>query len=169
MRVSVSVAPWLPADLDPRRRAVVEAAMSSLGIAEEPKGSNRSPTIDRWNQAVGVDVGSPWCASFASACWAAGQGAFASASCEAWHGWAKNKPGRWVTSPEPGDVVLYALGADRSLADHAGIVVRADHGYLFTAEGNSNGNGSREGYWALLQDRTGAPYILGFVSLTGGQ
>lgn len=151
--------------MNPARVTCVQYAIDQLGIAEMPIGSNRSPTIDRWNGAVGAPMASPWCASFASACWGAAHATFASASCEAWHQWgvAKNLFRHALAGAVPGDLVLFAL--EGGAADHCGICVRSDNGLLLTVEGNSNTDGSREGYFVVLRDESASPHALGYVSL----
>lgn len=44
----------------------VDTALRYVGT-RETHGPNRSPVIDRWNRAVGVPLGSPYCASAVSA------------------------------------------------------------------------------------------------------
>lgn len=44
----------------------LKIALSYVGLREI--GPNRHPAIDRWNQRVGVPVGSSYCASFVSFC-----------------------------------------------------------------------------------------------------
>lgn len=48
---------------------VIKQAMSYLGVAETPDGSNRSPQIDKWEARWGLR-GEPWCGMFADAMYA---------------------------------------------------------------------------------------------------
>lgn len=159
-------AAWLPNNLDASRRAIVLEALDNLGILEMPRGSNSSPAIDGWNKACGVAVASPWCAAFASHCWAAGHKVYASASCEDWHRMAI-RTGTFTQRPQVGDVALFALGTELLVADHCGIVVRVDDVGPLTVEGNTNEAGGREGVGVFLKDRVAlGARILGYVSVT---
>lgn len=118
--------------------AVLAAAESQVGVAEEPPGSNDGPQIALYRSAVaGAAAGEPWCAQFVSWCaaqagtpiGAAGEGASSVAEIAAW----AQQTGRLLpagVAPEPGDLILFG---DR----HVGIVesVAAD-GSLTTIEGN---------------------------------
>ena len=53
---------------NPEAAAAVGAAIGEIGTKEDPDGSNRGPRVDEYE---GPDwLGSPWCALFASFCWA---------------------------------------------------------------------------------------------------
>lgn len=133
-----SVAPAPAAPADPASARLLAAAQTQVGQAEEPPGSNDSPAIARYRDAVaGAVAGAPWCAYFVS--WAAaqagvplgeeGQGFGAVADVTAW----AQRTGRLLApgaAPAPGDLMLFG---DR----HMGIVesVNAD-GSLTTVEGN---------------------------------
>jgi len=118
--------------------AVLAAAESQVGAAEEPPGSNDGPQLALYRSAVaGAAPGQPWCAYFAS--WAAAQagvplgpdgaGLGAVADIAAWAA----SSGRLLppeATPAPGDLVLYG---DR----HVGIVEAVEpDGSLRTVEGN---------------------------------
>lgn len=51
---------------DPRRQAIVARASACVGIVEV--GVNRGREPDEWNERAGAELGSPYCASFASWC-----------------------------------------------------------------------------------------------------
>lgn len=119
--------------------AIVSAAESQIGQAEQPPGSNDGPAIAVYRGAVaGAGAGEPWCAYFAS--WAAaqagaplgdnGQGLGSVAGITSW----ASQTGRLLpasATPQPGDLMLFG---DR----HVGIVdtVNPD-GTITTIEGNS--------------------------------
>lgn len=120
---------------------MVAAARTQNGVTEQPPGSNDSPQIKTYRDAVaGAPGPGPWCAYFVS--WAAkqsgtplgdqGQGF---ASVDAMWAWAQragkatpNGPG---VKPQVGDVII--------LNQHTGIVtgVKAD-GTVQTIEGNTS-------------------------------
>ncbi|CAB4891913.1 unannotated protein [freshwater metagenome] len=125
----------------PGSTPMIDAARTQAGVVEAPPGSNDSPEIARYRQAVaGAPGPGPWCAYFVS--WAAreagtplgdqGQGF---GSVDAMWAWAQ-RSGRAVpngpgVTPQVGDVVI--------LNQHTGIVtgVRPD-GTVETIEGNTS-------------------------------
>ena len=118
--------------------AIVQAAESQVGQAEQPPGSNDGPAVAAYRSAVaGAVPGAPWCAYFAS--WAAraagtpiGDGGAGIGSVAGITDWAA-RTGRLLapgTPPAPGDLILFG---DR----HVGIVESvAPDGTLTTIEGN---------------------------------
>lgn len=128
-------------------QAIVQAAESQVGQAEQPPGSNDSPAIAQYRSAAaGAQAGEPWCAYFAS--WAArqageplgpqGQG-FGYVG-DIWN-WAQstgraipNGPG---VTPSPGDLIVFG-------DHHVGIVDRVlPGGSIQTIEGNYDNQVSR--------------------------
>lgn len=129
------------ASATPGSTPMIDAARSQSGVVEQPPGSNDSPAIATYRQAVaGAPGPGPWCAYFVS--WAAqqagtplgdqGQGFGA---VDAIWSWAQqsgravpNGPG---VTPNVGDVII--------LDQHTGIVtgVRPD-GTVETIEGNTS-------------------------------
>lgn len=128
----------------------VDIANKYVGVEESPTGSNRGPLIDRWNTNVRAPIGSFWCASFVSGVameWEDQSGLdwplCFSADCDVWLSSAR-KHGVLKTQGSPGDILLLVTGDD---AYHIGIVTgRNEDGALMSVEGNSNNDGSRNGY-----------------------
>ena len=127
--------------------AIVRAAESEVGQAEQPPGSNDSPRIAEYRTAVaGAGVG-PWCAQFVSWCakqagtplGEAGQGF---QSVEAIAAWAQ-RTGRWSpggSMPQPGDLIVWG-------GEHVGLVESVDpDGSIHTIEGNSSNAVSKRTY-----------------------
>jgi hypothetical protein len=119
---------------------IVAAAESQLGQTEQPPGSNESPAIAEYRNAVaGAAPGEPWCAYFAS--WAArqagepiGPAGEGLGSVSAIWSWAQSS-GRAIPNgpgvrPEPGELIVFG-------GEHVGIVrgVLPD-GRIATIEGN---------------------------------
>ena len=110
-------------------RDALDAARGELGNTESPAGSNRTK-YGRW---MGLD-GQPWCMSFVQWCYAqAGHPLpFRTGSCSALLNWYKaNHPECVVTTPQPGDVIIYNFG-------HAGIVESVSGGKITAIEGNTS-------------------------------
>lgn len=120
---------------------MIDAARSQAGVSEQPPGSNDSPQIATYRQAVAGSPGpGPWCAYFVS--WAANQAGTplgdqgqGFGSVDQMWSWAQGA-GRGVPNgpgvvPNVGDVIV--------LHQHTGIVtgVRPD-GTVETIEGNSS-------------------------------
>jgi cell wall-associated NlpC family hydrolase len=126
--------------------ALLAHAEGEIGVTEEPPGSNDGPRIADYRTAVaGAAPGQPWCATFVS--WAAaqagtplgdaGQGLNSVAAIQDWAA----RTGRLVTSPQPGDLILFGTR-------HVGIVESvAPDGSIATVEGNE-GDGVRRAHRA---------------------
>jgi hypothetical protein len=123
-------------------RALAEA-LRHVGVRESPPGSNRT-MFGRWFGTDGV----PWCAIFASYCFAVGAGVVL---CRGWPGAGVGPRGvayvptlaAWlrasgcaVDDPQAGDIVVFDWNG--GVPDHAGLVVKtiAD-GRIAAVEGNS--------------------------------
>lgn len=152
----------------PEVLAVLNTLRSELGAEEEPRGSNRGPKIKKYLAATGLPEGYPWCAAVIA--WAGREAASESgfvwplplsADCDVLLA-AARKLNILKTKPQPGDLGLVL----RSTYDatHVFMVeeVNAD-GSLQTLEGNSNTNGSREGYKMVRLDNRPHRSFLRFV------
>jgi len=133
-----------------------------LHVQEEPKGSNRGPWVDKYLGSAGAEPGEPWCAAFVT--YLLKQCGYshippAPAAVIGWARWAENT-GRIVASPGRGDLffLLHANGEG-----HMGIVLENLGGAIRTIEGNSNDDGSREGYEVVRHERP--PAGLRFIRL----
>ncbi|WP_210493769.1 CHAP domain-containing protein [Patulibacter sp. SYSU D01012] len=121
--------------------AMVAAARTKLGVAEQPPGSNDSPEIKTFRDAVaGAPGPGPWCAYFVS--WAAkqagtpvGDNGSGFGSVDAMWSWAqrsgKSIPNGPNVRPQVGDVIIFD--------EHTGIVTGVDpDGTVRTIEGNTS-------------------------------
>lgn len=126
----------------------VELASKYVGVTEEPLGSNRGKLIDQWNIAVGVPVGSFWCASFVSAVVRDFEKSGIdfplkqSASCDSWLNQARLQ---FMLTEQPSVGALFLIRSSPNDATHIGIVGDNLDGVWHTIEGNSNMGGSRNG------------------------
>jgi len=134
----------------------LDIANKYIGVTESPVGSNRGPLIDRWNMNAHAPIGSFWCASFVSGValeWEVQTGydwpLCISADCDVWLASAK-KHKSLSTKGRPGDLVLLVSNND---AYHIGIVAGySESGTLISIEGNSNNNGSRNGFMVAKRE-----------------
>lgn len=129
-------------------RPVLEAAVGEIGNIEQPDGSNRGPRIDLY---TAPDLGIPWCAAFASWCFAKAESGSPFGrilSALKMRDWAVAN-GRVLGAgalPQAGDVFVILRG---DLHGHVGIVAGlTPEARIYTIEGNS-GNAVR----GLIRDR----------------
>lgn len=152
------------ASIPPR---ICEIAIAEIGV-EEVNGTNCGKRVNEYKAATWLDPtkGWPWCAAFV--CWvvreAMGEGMWTfdrPRTAGAWdmENWSlKQDNSTWTKKPHrgdilPGDIVVFTFS-------HIGIAVsRPDRsGYVTTVEGNTDGQGSREG-GAVLRKRRHASKI----------
>lgn len=136
-------------------RALHQAA-SQVGVREVPKGSNWGPKVSLYLKAAGFLTPAAWCAAFVTWCLRAvgvdrkSLPALA-ASTYYWMDWARKK-GRHRTAPKRGMLFVWNVKG----AGHIGFVTNvSESGQTFeTIEGNTNSDGSREGYEVARRTRT---------------
>jgi hypothetical protein len=138
-----------------QRDRVMEIARNEIGTREEPKGSNWGPRVSQYLQSVGIRSPAAWCAAFVH--WVFGcalppvkNPLPKTGRCSLIHRWAREQ--KRIVKPEnaePGDLVLFWFPS-LNRAAHIAIVGRvqflADGPICWTVEGNTNDEGSREGY-----------------------
>jgi hypothetical protein len=164
-----ALAPWVPARTDARVAAVVRHAIARLGVCEMPLGSNRSAVIDEWAREAGAELGSYWCANFATKVWRAAGLATAGKgkdpSCDLLMQWAQTTQ-RWSATPSLGALVFY--GPTATDATHVAIVVRLSPAVLVVG-GNER--------WGAVASRNGVAVqlraeartdILGYAACLAG-
>ena len=146
----------------------LEIAISQLGVEEKPKGSNRGPQVDQYLKSVGLDPtkGSyAWCAAFqywnfeqASAMMARKNPlAKTGGVLEQWR--LRKTNFRVHGDPRPGDIGILDLGKGLG---HMFIVERVHNDHVDTIEGNTNDEGSREGYEVCRRNRLKSK-VLGYL------
>lgn len=151
-------------------------AQSQIGVQEHPKGSNRGPEVDVYLRSVGLDPthGSyAWCAAFVFWCYAQAAGALGipnpvirtAGTLDHWNR-AKTRvnAATAISNPaliKPGHIFIMNFGHG---AGHTGIVQSVDPATkrITTVEGNTNDDGSREGYEVAVRTRQIAS-VVGFI------
>lgn len=137
---------------------IVRLAGNNVGVHEQPRGSNRGPVIDKWNLDAGNKLGDPWCVAFA---YGMVKGAaflkkitvplIRTGSSSAMYRWAVDN-NRLGSAPQIGDIFL--LKGGETGHRHAGIVTgRLIGGRFATIEGNTNDEGTTEGYEVCRRSR----------------
>ena len=128
--------------------AALAKAATQLGVAESPKNSNRGKDIEKYLKAVGLGGGYAWCMAFVYWC----VDECAKADCKVnpltktggvMAQWNKTVPERRKSVPQVGDVFIMDFGKGTG---HTGFVERIEGNTIYTIEGNTNDEGSREGY-----------------------
>ncbi len=161
--------------------AALQAAAAQLGQCEHPKGSNRGPMVNEYLQSVGLSPGYAWCQAFVYWCYkmAAEKTGVVNPVVKTgsvhncWNDTTSNTTvikllkAEIAKRPElvkPGDQFILFYNDS---AGHTGIVERVTGSVLHTIEGNSNSNGSREGYEVARHQRSiDDKTLIGFVRYT---
>lgn len=140
--------------IPPLIQSTLEIARSQIGV-QETGNTNTGPQVDRYLASVGLDPGNPWCAAFAYWCStrAAAQANVSNplprtGSCEMIRAWAREHD-LLRDTPNQGDLFLrvgYVASEGVIRAHHAGFVDEVTAATFTTIEGNSNEEGSSDGY-----------------------
>lgn len=134
----------------PITQAYLAALRLLLPVREEPKGSNRGQMVEAFQQSCGGKPGDAWCLQVLQF---AGRQMFGArwpllmtGSTNDCAADAKAKKLRYLPSAaEPGDIVLL-WHPTRKRFFHAAVLVRLVNGRWDTLEGNTNDEGSAEGF-----------------------
>jgi hypothetical protein len=152
-------------------RTLSQIAAADLDLGESPRGSNRGPELRKFFTADDLEIdgktdGYPWCAaavSFWTQTWIKESGSNIKppriAAVRLFPSWAdKNGLVSKVKGPKPNDIVVFTFS-------HIGIVesVKPD-GSFVSIEGNTNDDGSREGYEVARRSREASEARL-FITL----
>lgn len=148
-------------------QSALKKAQSQIGMQEVPKNSNAGPAVEKYLKSVGLGKGYAWCMAFVYWCVKEActelvlpnpltktGGVLAMYNAE---------PDLRVTDPQPGDIFIMDFGKGLG---HAGIVVaKLPNGKLHTIEGNTNDDGSREGYEVAQRYDRKVSQMKGFLRL----
>jgi hypothetical protein len=132
----------------------VEVAISQLGVREIPKGSNAGPEVEIYLRSVGLGKGYSWCMAFVY--WCVQQSSVKTAFKNPLKKTAgvldqyNSKIALVTKTPQPGDIFIMDFGKGLG---HTGIVEKVEKDTVHTIEGNSNDEGSREGFEVCRKQR----------------
>ncbi|HUH57597.1 MAG TPA: CHAP domain-containing protein [Pseudomonadales bacterium] len=148
----------------PRANKVARIAKSQVGYHEGRSGGHWNNKQKYSGQVPGLEWSNnqPWCATFVS--WVVmvakvGHLYPRTASCDVGAGWFKAR-GQWSEYPAKGAQVFFGYPHDLV---HTGIVTDFDDTYIYTVEGNTNGDGSREGDGVYFKKRLRRdPWVVGY-------
>ncbi len=142
-------------------------AQTQIDIREE--GNNGGPEVRRYLKACGLKEGYPWCMAFVYWCVNVAAERFSAPNplvktagvLDQWNRVTVRKiPGR-SSGVKPGDIFIMDYGKGLG---HTGFVERVSGLYIHTIEGNTNDEGSREGYEVARRQRP-ISLIKGFIQL----
>ena len=132
---------------------LIHVAQKEVGVSEEPKNSNWGPRVSEYLKAVGIKFAAPWCMAFVVwCCKEAGLNEGIPKTGGVLDAWRKCKQQYRVTSGyRIGDILIFDFGGGKG---HTCIVEDVQGSILKTIEGNTNDDGSREGYEVARRDRS---------------
>lgn len=142
--------------MTPLAEEVLKVATTQLGVQEMPKGSNSGTDVEKYLKSVGLSKGYSWCMAFVF--WVTNESAkklgivnplIKTAGVLAqWN----NRPSIRVKTPQAGDIFIMDFGGGKG---HTGFVEKViSSTQIQTIEGNTNDDGSREGYEVCRRTRT---------------
>lgn len=142
---------------------ILQIAITQIGVQEIPKNSNAGPEVEKYLKSVGLGKGYSWCMAFVY--WCASEAAkqltlpntlYKTGGVLAmWNARALLR----VKTPQPGDIIILDYGKGLG---HTGIIEKIVGTTLHTIEGNTNDEGSREGYEVCRRTRK-LSTIKGFI------
>ena len=139
----------------------LDIAKSQLGVQEIPKGSNKGHEVEQYLAAVGLPGGYSWCMAFIQWCFKQSQLKFPFVSAGVLSVWA-HTTALHTHDPLPGDVFVMEFAHGLG---HTGFVELVDGNNIHTIEGNTNDDGSREGYEVARRIRK-KESILGYIRIS---
>lgn len=125
----------------------LQIAITQIGVQEIPKNSNAGPDVEKYLKSVGLGKGFSWCMAFVYWCSQEASKQLAVTNTLQKTGgvlamW-NTRPSLRVKVPQPGDIMILDYGKGLG---HTGIVEKLVGADVHTIEGNTNDEGSREGY-----------------------
>lgn len=142
----------------------LELAQSQIGVQEIPKNSNAGPAVEKYLKSVGLGKGYSWCMAFVY--WSVKEASKQLAvtnPLEKTGGvlkmWNECQELRVSGNPQPGDIMILDYGKGLG---HTGMVEKVEGNVIHTIEGNTNDEGSREGYEVCRRTRSKS-MIKGFL------
>lgn len=136
----------------------LQIAIVQDGICEEPKGSNSGPVVNQYLKSVGLGKGYPWCMAFVY--WCVQKSAdmlevknplVKTGGVMLQYNTTKlRKLPKTSGAIKPGDIFIMEFAGGTG---HTGFVEKIVGSVVHTVEGNTNDDGSREGYEVARRQR----------------
>jgi hypothetical protein len=160
----VSQSAWEEASLAERALLIAADEADYWKTQEYPIGSNKGPRVDEFLRVARSVPGEPWCAAFVFWCLVKAGSVCKvpyPASVVSWVSWAKARE-RYQREPARARLGYF----DRLSETHIFWISAVQGPDVLTIEGNTNNDGSREGYEVARRVRQIAS-ISGFIDLGG--
>jgi hypothetical protein len=137
------------------KQTFLSIARSQIGCCEQPRNSNRGKDIEKYLRSVGLPGGYSWCMAFVKwcmdqACLQTGRKNPMIITGGVLNQWNHIAGGYKFLTPLPGDIFIMDFGGGFG---HTGIVEQVQQPWLSTIDGNSNDEGSRDGYKVCRRSR----------------
>lgn len=142
--------------MTPLADETIKIATTQLGVQEVPKGSNAGPQVEQYLKSVGLSKGYAWCMAFVFWCVSEASRKKGIVNPLKKTAGVSNQWNLSVllhqTVPQAGDVFIMEFGHGEG---HTGLVEKVlPNNMIQTIEGNTNTDGSREGYEVCRRTRT---------------
>lgn len=144
--------------------AVLDIAAKEIGV-HEMGGNNRGARVEEYQRAAGGRPGEPWCAAFVS--WAFIKATEAmgvpnpmAPRLGALSVWTHAPEACRSKTPTIGSIFVIDHGAGKG---HVGLVESVTSDHVVTVEGNTNGDGGREGDGVMRRIRRYSDINVGYV------
>ena len=155
------------------QQKALETAITQIGVVEAPGHTNRGKDVEKYLASVGLGPGLPWCMAFVYWCYnqasiESGVASFLIRTGGVMHQWNEQQPTKKINvsaaikNPaiiKPGAVFIMDFGKGTG---HTGLVEKIVGDLVHTIEGNTNDEGSREGYEGCRRTRK-LSAIKGFI------
>jgi hypothetical protein len=144
-------------------------AIAQLGVQEVPKNSNSGPQVNAYLKRIGLGPGYAWCMAFVYWCVdeAANELKLKNPLVKTGGVMLQYNTTKLRKLPnrskgiKAGDIFIMEFANGTG---HTGIVEKVGKGLVYTIEGNTNDEGSRDGYEVARRERT-ISSIKGFIQL----
>lgn len=136
---------------------VKDVYTSQIGVVEQPKGSNWGKDISKYLSHVNYKYPGPWCAAFVKFCL---DSAGIKSTITAYSPTAHNPKNlvlfknKWYIEPRAGDVFTIYYPSMKRIAHTGFYDHKVNSSICETVEGNTNNDGSREGYMVCRRRRS---------------
>lgn len=146
------------------QQKALEIAISQIGVEEAPGHKNTGKQVEKYLAAVGLGPGYSWCMAFMYWCHlqaaeAMGRKVLMFKTGGVLEQWRQRKNTHRALIPQPGDIFIMDYGKGTG---HTGIVEKVEDEVVHTIEGNTNDDGSRDGYEVCRRTRS-RNKILGYL------
>lgn len=136
----------------------LQVAQTQVGVSEVPKNSNDGPEVRQYLKSIGLNAGYAWCMAFVYWCTenAAKQLAIKNPLIKTggvlrqWNETTLKKLLPTSKEIKPGDIFIMEF---KKGTGHTGFILSISGNTAKTIEGNTNDDGSREGYEVAIRER----------------